>query len=62
MPIWSAPEEAKLAKVFSTGLRALMSIRIIQEDTLLNKPTGDSEAGGQKTHWEAQLAKAMLDY
>lgn len=51
-----------MAKVFSSGLRALMSIRIFQEDTLLNKPTGDSEAGGQKTHWEAQLAKAMLDY
>ena len=39
-----------------------MSIRIIQEDTRLNEPTGDPEAGGQKAHWEAQLAKAMLDY
>lgn len=60
VPIWS--EEAKMAKVFSSVLHALMSIRIIQEDTLWNKPTGDSEAGGQKAHKEAQLAKTMLDY
>lgn len=39
-----------------------MFIRIIQETILLNKSAGDFKAGGQKAHWETQLAKTVLCY
>lgn len=34
----------------------------MQEATLLNKSAGDFKAGGQKAHWETQLATTMLGY